>query len=97
MSLQLKAREVYAPKGGSKSLRIHCHAGLLWITCKGDLRDYLINEGQIFEVRCGRHLVIMALDDSRIRVEAVGRLFFYRLGTVARDFKAKIQGALFDA
>ena len=69
-----RARNTFLPRRGSIVLDgaegtvISVDSGYLWLTLEGDPRDIVLAEGMRFEIDRGGRTVIVAEEDSRIRV-----------------------------
>ncbi|ATB51122.1 DUF2917 domain-containing protein [Corallococcus macrosporus] len=46
-------------------LTLTCRAGLLWLTCEGDERDYVLHPGDTLRLKRPGHVVVQALRPSR--------------------------------
>ncbi len=51
-----------------RRLTVQCTEGQLWLTCDGDIEDYILGPGQGFEVRPDDHATVQALRASRVRL-----------------------------
>ncbi len=54
----------------AKAWRIACERGLLWVSARGDSRDYILWPGQEVELYARRDILIGALEDAVCRLEA---------------------------
>jgi len=57
--------------GNSKGITtILCETGILWITLKGDHRDYILNPGERFLLGKHEKALVEALTSAHVRVES---------------------------
>lgn len=50
--------------------RLRCDSGVLWISCAGDERDYILRAGQVVELAQKRGVVVGAFDAVSCSIEA---------------------------
>lgn len=70
------AGAVGLPKGATWSMRVHadtlraltCEAGLIWLTCEGDARDYVLGPGETLRLEMAGHVVVQALRSASFRL-----------------------------
>jgi hypothetical protein len=56
-------------EGGLQGVKLHCLKGTIWLT-KGDAADYLVRQGQEFQLAPGASALVEALSPAEIRLEA---------------------------
>ena len=54
--------------GGSKGMRLHCLRGTVWLT-KGDGVDYLVRQGQSFDLTCGDSALVEPPGSAELGLE----------------------------
>ncbi|WP_284663018.1 DUF2917 domain-containing protein [Myxococcus sp. SDU36] len=52
------------PRSG-QPLTLTCREGLLWLTCEGDAKDYVLHPGDTLRLERSGHVVMQALRPSR--------------------------------
>ncbi|HBA86706.1 MAG TPA: hypothetical protein DCZ75_01600 [Geobacter sp.] len=55
--------------GGRRGLRLRCLKGTIWVTT-GDGVDYLVQQGNSFDLKAGATALAEALDTAEMRLEA---------------------------
>ena len=68
MECALKTGDLLRLAGGSQGMRLHCLRGTIWLT-KGDGVDYLVRQGQSFNLTCRDAAVVEALGSAELRLE----------------------------
>ena len=61
--------ELMQVAGDQRKLLLRCLSGTLWIT-QGDARDYLVYQGDGFQLRAGASALVEALGPAEMRLEA---------------------------
>ncbi|PLX87267.1 MAG: hypothetical protein C0618_07185 [Desulfuromonas sp.] len=70
MDLLLERGEIIDLGRIPSDFNVSCRSGQCWVTLSGDSRDYLVGDGQQFTTRTGGHLIICALESSRVQLKA---------------------------
>lgn len=73
MEGRLKRRSVFSLDGHVTGTSIACVVGFVWVTQEGDANDYVLGPGEAFVAKRDGLIVVEALNDSSIRVEALER------------------------
>jgi hypothetical protein len=94
-------RQVLLPKGGTlvldraKGTVVAVHHGCLWLTLERDPRDVILVRGMQFRIDRGGRTVIVAEDDSRLRVTAPAtlrdRIVTWAVGSAGRTYRRWVQ------
>ena len=63
-------------------LALTCDEGVLWLTVDGDPRDFVLEAGETFQTQDHGRVLIYALADSRISIEALQRTRYSRDATM---------------
>jgi hypothetical protein len=66
--IRLAADQTYSTLGRKRGIDVCCMAGCVWVTRKGDRNDYLLGSGERLTFRGRGKIVVVALNDSVIRV-----------------------------
>jgi hypothetical protein len=66
--LDLRPHQVWRANGDNRWRLIICRRGVVWITQKGDLQDYVLKEGDMFLITLRGEILIQALEGARIEV-----------------------------
>jgi len=54
--------------GDHRGQSIRCVKGTLWITQARDLKDYVLTNGETFQVNSRDSILVEAMQDSRLRI-----------------------------
>ncbi|MBU5638325.1 DUF2917 domain-containing protein [Geomonas sp. Red69] len=71
MECSLGKGELLSLTGGAHGLTLRCLIGTIWLT-KGDGRDYLVRQGNSFELSKGESALAEALEAAELQVRAAG-------------------------
>jgi hypothetical protein len=64
--IDLDADQGWALKGRRRQQTIYCLKGSIWVTQEGDIRDYILGEGDAFLVTLPGLVLVRALKPARI-------------------------------
>ncbi len=65
--IRLAKYQLWSIEGDRRGDEIHCLNGLLWVTQKSDLKDYVVEAGKSFWVTKPGTVVVQALDNSTFK------------------------------
>lgn len=72
--------------------RIRCDSGVLWISCAGDERDYLLHAGQVLELGEKRGVVVGAIEAVTCSIEAPSPVgLFQKLRSAVLAYRPRIK------
>jgi hypothetical protein len=69
IELLLKQHQLLSLKQAQPKMAIECRDGVIWVTCAGESRDYMLRAGRRYEPKTRGKIVIEAIDDARVDIE----------------------------
>jgi len=66
--VQLKRSEIFRLKKCRPGTEIICTGGTLWVTQSGDIKDYILSQGQKFVINHPDAVLIEAVPDATLRI-----------------------------
>lgn len=54
----------------AKYWHLHCDNGVLWISCRGDQRDYMLGAGQSLVLEQRQGVLVGAMGAASVRIDA---------------------------
>ena len=67
-TIQLHYEDFVSAKTISSNTTLVCEKGLLWLTSKDDLRDYILHPGDKLVIKKKTSVLIEALSESRVSI-----------------------------
>ena len=71
--IHLSDDETWRVEGDLRGEQITCTAGKLWITQEKDMKDYILNRGDIFWVTQSGAVVVQAMQDGQFTFSRINR------------------------
>jgi hypothetical protein len=66
--VELRAHELWRADGDHRWQVITCQRGMVWITQRRDVRDYVLEAGEVFVITLPGAVLVQALDDACIQL-----------------------------
>ena len=68
VEVELRAHELWRVDGDHRWQVISCQRGMVWVTQKRDLRDYVLTAGEVFVITLPGTVLVQALEDASIQL-----------------------------
>jgi hypothetical protein len=68
IELLLQPREVLNVDNQQR-MAIECKDGVIWVTCAGEAKDYILQAGRRYEPKTKGNIVIQAIGEARVDIE----------------------------